>query len=420
MPETPTALPPIRLSWEDRTARPNLFDPPEIFAALRDERPLRPMTFADGHVGWLATGFEVVRAILADNRFSVRRELAHLSYEHPNANEQQALASPASLGLFVRMDPPDHTRYRRLLAGEFTGRRMRELEARIAEVTRDCLDDMERAGPPVDLVEALALPLPSLVICELLGVPPAERDRFREASEVAGSMTASAEEVQRAYLTMLGVFPPLIASKRDRPGNDIFGGLVANADLTDEELTTIGLLLFSAGFATTANSLTMGTFALLCHPDQLALLRRDPTLTGNAVEELLRYLNGPGGFVRTALEDVEVAGELIRAGQTVELIPAAANRDPARFDDPDTLDITRTVRRSGTAGQESARHPGHVTFGHGIHQCIGQHLARVEMRVALPALFERFPDLRLAVPPEEIPMAEDTVFHSALRLPLAW
>lgn len=412
--------PPITLPWEDRAARPGRFVPPEAFAKVRDECPLRPMTFADGHVGWLATGYDVVRTVLADDRFSVRREIAHVPFRLPNAQEQDVLSAPASPGMFVRMDPPDHTRYRRLLAGAFTARRMNRLAVRIAEVTRDRLDGMERTGPPADLVQALAVPVPSMVICELLGIPSSDRGGFQEAVDTAIDAKATPEDVQRAFATVLDVFPPLIESKRGAPADDIFSGLVNDGGLTDEELVNIGLLLFAGGFETTATMLAMGTFALLQHPDQLGALRRDPALIDNAAEELLRYLTGPGGMVRTALEDVEIAGELIRQGQTVELIPAAANHDPARFDDPGRFDITRSTQRAGAEDQGGRRHPGHLTFGHGVHQCIGQQLARAEMRVVFPALFDRFPDLRLAVPAEEVPMKDESVFYGPKRLPVAW
>jgi cytochrome P450 len=398
---------PIELPWKARTARPSPFDPPEIFAALRSERPLRPMTFADGHQGWLATGYDVVRAILADRRFSIRREVAHQPVTMPNAAAQAMFTAPPPPGMFVRMDPPEHTRYRKLLVGEFTVRRMRQLETRITEVTRSCLDAMEQAGPPVDLVQALALPLPALLVCELLGIPEPQLPACRQAMQTVLDAQSTPGQIQQAYTTLLGIFPPLIASKRENPAGDVFSGLVNNGDLTDEELNSIGLLLFAAGSETTASMLGFGAFVLLQHSEQLQALRRDSVLIDNTIEELLRYLAGPSGMLRTAMEDVEIGGELIRHGQTVELLVGAANHDPARFERPSEFDITRPAQ-------------GHLSFGHGLHQCLGQQLARVELRVAFPAVFDRFPGLRLAVPAHEIPMKDDSAFFGVKCLPVEW
>ncbi|TMR15687.1 cytochrome P450 [Nonomuraea turkmeniaca] len=283
----------IELPWTARISRPTPFDPPEIFARLRDERPLRPMTFADGHEGWLASGYDAVRAILADNRFSVRRELAHPPVTMPNAQAQAMFYAPVPPGTFVRQDPPEHTRYRQLLAGQFTLRRMRQLEIRIAGVTRDCLDAMAEAGPPADIVQALARPVPSLLICDLLGIPEQDLTTFRQAMDTVLDPDSSPEQVQQGYVGMLAIFPDLIAGKRAHPTSDVYSDLINGSDLTDEELITVGLLLFAAGNETTSTMIAFGTFALLEHPDQLAALRRDPSLIDNTVEELLRYLTDP-------------------------------------------------------------------------------------------------------------------------------
>ncbi|MGC7101335.1 cytochrome P450 [Amycolatopsis lurida] len=395
---------PVTLDWQARTARPTPFDPPEIFGVLREDRPLRPMTFFDGHVGWLATGYQAVRAILADQRFSTRQDLAHPPHK---LFAQDTGGDGPPPGLFIQMDPPDHTRYRRLLIGAFTVRRMKQLETRILQATQDCLDEMERTGPPVDLVGSLALPLPTVLICELLGIPADIREEFQAATVKVLSLDLSLEDRQQAYVASLGFIARLVESKRQKPTDDIYSALINGGELTDEELTVLGGLLFGAGFETTSSLLGLGAFVLLEHPDQVKALRDDPTLIDNAVEELLRYPTSPGGMLRTALEDVEIEGELIHKGQTVELLVAAANRDPARFDDPDTLDITRSAQ-------------GQLSFGHGVHQCLGQQLARVELRTVFPALFDRFPTLRLAVPAREVPMKDDALVFGVERLPVAW
>jgi cytochrome P450 len=391
-----------------RQARPGPFDPPEVLGDLRERSPLIPMRFADGHVGWFVTGYSAVRSVLSDPRFSARPERHHLVVELPMARAFAGRLNMSVSGMFHLQDPPEHTRYRRALAAEFTGQRMKLLEPRIVEITRTCLDGMEKSGSPADLVEQFAFPVPSLVICELLGIAHDDRESFRWAVATMSHWGSSVEETRRALDTVLGFFPPLIRQKRQHPGDDLLSRLIRNSPLNDEELATIGYILFAGGFETTANMLALGTFALLEHPAQKELLCGDPSLAGNAVEELLRYLTiGHIGPQRAATEDVEIEGVLIRKGQAVMVSLPAANRDPAHFVDPDELDITKP------AG-------GHVAFGHGVHGCLGQQLARVEMRVAYPALFGRFPGLHLAVPAGEVPTKHDTMAYGVQRLPVAW
>jgi cytochrome P450 len=360
------------------------------------------MTFADGHLGWLVTSYSGVRSVLADNRFSTRLELHHPPI--PRIARMQALPPPA--GFFLRMDPPDHTRYRRLLTGQFTVRRMKQLEPRIEQIATDLLDEMERKGSPADLVEAFAMPLPSLVICELLGVPYTERDQFQRH----GAMILRGGAVDRmmaAVKDLKEYMRALVVRKRAEPADDLLSGLVTGGDLSDEELVGVATLLLIGGHETTANMLALGVFALLCNPAELAALRDDPSVAASAVEELLRYLSISEFQVRTAMEDVELDGQTIKAGDSVVVSLLAANRDPARFETPDTLDITHQAT-------------GHLAFGHGIHQCIGAQLARNEMRIALPALLKRFPNLCLDMPPEEVPLRSETAFYGARRLPIAW
>ncbi|ACZ88980.1 cytochrome P450 [Streptosporangium roseum] len=387
------------------TARRHLFDPPGEVLQWQRQGALHRMTFADGHLGWLLTGHSAARAVLADNRFSNRTELTHPPVAHPLARQENRQPLP---GFFLRLDQPEHTRFRRLLTGQFTVRRMRQLEPRIEEITSDRLDAMERGDRPADLVQAFALPIPSLVICELLGVPYGDREQFQRDSAALLNLESSAEQMGAALVDLMAYMRDLVLRKRAEPADDLLGGLVAGGELDDEELTGVALLLLIAGHETTANMLALGTFALLRDPAQLALLRDDPAVAESAVEELLRYLTiihmGP---VRTALEDVELDGHLIRAGESVAFSLPAANRDPERFENPDTLDVTRPAT-------------GHLSFGHGIHQCLGQQLARAEMRIAYPALLRRFPGLRLAVPPEEVPMRSHMTIYGVHRLPVTW
>ncbi|GGO12413.1 cytochrome P450 [Microbispora rosea subsp. aerata] len=384
--------------------RERAFDPPDELARRRAEAPVQRMTYADGHEGWLVTGYAEARAILADNRFSTRPELLH----SPIPQRGEFRNEPLTPGFFLRMDPPAHTRYRRLLTGQFTVRRMKLLEPRIREITESHLDAMEREGAPADLVKSFALPIPSLVICELLGVPYEDREKFQRDSAVLLNLDSTLQDVRAAVDDLVTYLRELVAVKAKEPADDLLSGLVAGGELTTEELGGVGLLLLIAGHETTANMLGLGTFALLSNPDQLAIVRDDPDAVDNAVEELLRYLSivhiGP---IRTALEDAEIGGVLIRAGESVTLSLAAANRDPARFDDGDVLDVTRPAH-------------GHLSFGHGIHQCLGQQLARIEMRIAYPALLRRFPNLRLAVPAHEVPLRANMAVYGVHRLPVLW
>ncbi|GGU28686.1 cytochrome P450 [Streptomyces lavendofoliae] len=391
---------PVRLPRDRAEDHP--LDPPPGLARLREERPLARMRYPDGHVGRLATGHATVRAIAADPRFSSRYELMH----YPFPGGPDGPLPPAPPGDMTGMDAPEHTRYRRLLAGRFTVRRMRELTARVERITTDHLDAMERHGPVVDLIEAYAHPVPALMICELLGVPEADREMFTRRAAAVFDAEAPVEE-QTAALTRLGEYVHELAlAKRKHPTDDVLGELT-RTDLTDAELAGVGSFLLAAGLDTTANMIGLGTLALLRHPDQAAALRAEPESADRAVEELLRYLTIAHTGARVALEDVELDGQVIRAGETVTLSLEAANRDPARFPDPDTLDL----RRKAT---------GHLAFGHGPHQCLGQQLARVELRVALPALFTRFPTLRSAVPPEEVRLRRNTSVHGVRRLPVTW
>lgn len=382
------------------------FDPPRELVRAREHGPISRYAFPDGHQGWLVTGYDLVRSVLADPRFSSRKELMR---HHPLIDYGDIEVPPAPPGEFLLMDEPQHSRYRRPLAGRFTVRRMRMLTERVEQITAEHLDAMEEAGPAADLVAAFARPVPAVVICELLGVPYRDRDSFQEQIEAFLGGEASDEEQIAAYTETQRYLADLVAAKRADPTDDVLSELTGG-DLTDEELRGIALILLAAGFDTTANTLALGTFALLRDPAQLAALRAGPEAADGAVEELLRYLSVAKTFMRTALEDVELGGRTVEAGTTVILSYNTANRDPERFTDPHVLDVRR-------------REGGHLAFGHGIHQCLGQQLARVELRVALPALFDRFPTLRLAVPAEEVEAGlrpETADIHGLKSLPVTW
>ncbi|MBG0816487.1 cytochrome P450 [Planomonospora sp. ID82291] len=401
------------------------FDPPPGLRARRGRGAVQPLHLLNGARAWLVTGFEEARTVLSDARFSadkVRHRDATSLQPHEVA-EMAAVGSasgtapppdtaPAARedGFFVFMDPPEHTRIRRLLTGQFTVRRMRALESRVTEIAVGLIGAMKAAGTEADLVPAFALPLPSLVICELLGVDYADRAEFQERTAVSLNATATAEERATAGAELYAFMQRLVAGKRARPADDLLSGLIHDADppLTDAQLVDIALVLLGAGHETTANMLSLGTFALLEHPDQLAALRADPSLTDNAVEELLRHLSIIQlGVSRVTTQAVALGGVDLPAGATVVIATPEANRDPGQWSTPDRLDLGRP------------RVP-HLAFGYGAHLCLGHHLARVEMRIGLAELVTRLPGLRLAVPADQVPLRDEMLIFGVHSLPVAW
>ncbi|GAB3486244.1 cytochrome P450 [Amycolatopsis cihanbeyliensis] len=386
------------------TARRCPLDPPEELGKLRAEEPISRMAFPDGHLGWLVTSHAGVKAVLGGREFGSRADLLRA----PIPLAMAAQPTEVSPGMFTAMDPPEHTRYRKLIAGWFTMRRMRQLEPRIEQIVAEHLDAMERVGGPVDLVQAFAEPVSALVISELLGVPARDQDRFLAATKALFGVHSSAEDAIAGWQGIREFLLELVAAKRADPAEDLISQLVTEGDLTDQELITIGSLLLVAGHDTSNNQLALSVHALFRHPEQLAALVADPELVPGAVEELLRYLTIVHiGSIRAALEDTELDGHRLAAGDAVSLSLSAANRDPEVFEDPDTLDITRSAS-------------SHVAFGHGVHQCVGQQLARAELRVALTALLRRFPDLRPAGDPDQVRMRTDSIIYGVHELPVTW
>jgi cytochrome P450 len=379
-------------------------NPPEIFAVLREQGPVREVVLPDGVRCWLVTSYDEARALLADPR---------LSKDHPRIVElfppglAGALASPLNANMLFS-DPPDHTRLRKLVTRAFTSRTVEGLRPRIEQAAAGLLDAIP-AGTTADLISAYALPLPVTVICDLLGVPEADRDRFRDWT--LSFVAVVAPEVLADNARQLAAFlAALIEDKRAHPGDDLLSRLVQVSDDGDQlsagELLSMSFLLLVAGFETTVNLIGNGVLALLRHPGQLALLRSDPTLLPGAVEEFLRYESPLYiGTYRFTAEPVRVGGAEIPAGQFVRISVLAANRDEGQFADPDRFDITRP--------------PGaHLAFGHGIHHCVGAPLARLEGQIAIGALLRRFPGLALAAEPEDLRWRDSTLMHGLHELPV--
>ncbi|RNG34163.1 cytochrome P450 [Streptomyces botrytidirepellens] len=381
------------------------YDPPDDYTRLRAERPVVPIVYPDGNQGWLLSRYEDVKTLLTDPRFSSERSRS--------ARTRHRDTKPAMPpGAFISMDPPEHTRYRRLVSGRFTTRKMRELEPRVEAYARQFLDRMEEKGGPVDLVEEYALPIPSLVISDLLGVPSGSRADFQRWSADVLNVELPLDQIKASINEFSRFMQDLIAFKKKEPGDDLISDLVHPGSeddrLTDDEVAGLCTLMLIAGHESTSNMLSLGTLVTLRNEDQLSALRENPALIDSAVEELLRYLSiVQFSFTRTALEDMEIGGHRIEAGQTVVGAMVSANRDPESFPDPDRLIFDRQDARN-------------LAFGHGVHMCIGHQLARIEMKVAFRRLFERFPTLRIAVPDDQIRFKTDSVVYGVWELPVTW
>ncbi|MEU3985431.1 cytochrome P450 [Streptomyces sp. NPDC026672] len=387
------------------------FDPPAAYTRLREETPVSPLTFqvAPGDPnGWLITRHDLVRQILADTRFSHRNELlAHVVA--PPFPIDEFKPEPAAPGSFAKMDAPDHSKYRRLLAGHFTVRRIQQFEPELTRIIDQTLDEMADQGGSADLLKSFAEVVSLRTVQSLMGVSAELMSVISGSFAAMMRLTYTLEEFIHIIESMDGALRPMVRERMKDPGDDFFGQLAATGELTEEEMVNLAVLTLGGSLDTTPNMLALGTFALLEHPEQLALLRERPELyeTG-AVDELLRYLTiSHLGSSRCALEDVEIDGVTVKAGQTVVLALHAANRDPEAFEDPDALDVTRIPRK-------------HLALGFGAHQCLGQHLARATLRIGLRSLFERFPNLRLATAAEDVPLRDRAVHYGVDSLLVAW
>jgi cytochrome P450 len=385
------------------------FDPPRELAQIQNGERITRVRLWDGSQPWLITGYEQSRTVLADPRLSVDTDLQ--GYPHHSAG---SLARRQVTKSFINMDDPQHDKIRRLLTQDFMVRRVQAMRPRIQELVDGLIDDMLAGPKPADLVETLALPLPSLIICDLLGVPYADRDLFHQRSRTMISRSSTPEQAVAALEELLEFMGALIDSKNREPADDIVSRLVVEqlrtGQMSRDELVSLCQLLLVAGHETTGNMIALGTLALLQHPDVLAEVRAtdDPKVIANTVEELLRWLTVLHiGRRRVALEDFEIEGHQIRAGEGVIIAHDIANRDPEAFPDPDKLDIHRRSRH-------------HIAFGYGVHQCLGQPLARVELQVVYGTLYRRIPTLRLAVDFEQLNFKDHNIVYGVHELPVTW
>jgi len=379
-------------------------DPHPVYDALRANEPVRRVDSPDGPV-WMLFRHADVRAALADARLS-----KDWRYTLPADRREGQPGAP--LPMMILLDPPEHTRLRKLVSRAFTVRRMEELRPRVAEIAERLLDELPAGGVGpgrVDLMPRYAFLLPVLVVCELLGVPAEDRDRFAAWSNVMVD-ESTPDETTSAFGQLYGYLSELIGRKRAEPDGALISGLIEVADegdrLAQDELVAMAMLLLIAGHETTVNLIGNAVLALLTHPDQRALLRERPDLLAGAVEEVLRWDSPVHSTpARFAAEDVEYSGVTIPVGSVVLLSLASANRDAERFDDAEQLRIDRD------AG-------GHTAFGHGLHHCLGAQLARIEGQEAVGALLRRFPDLALDVPVEDLLHRRSTLVRGLRALPV--
>jgi cytochrome P450 len=384
------------------------YDPgPELREAMA-KCPVTRVKAPDGSAAWLVTGFNEVREVLADQRYS--RALLFAP-----GRQRYGVDMAAGADTLVALDPPEHSRLRKLVAGAFTARRIRALRPMIAQTVDELIDGMLAGPRPADLVAAFADPLPSRVICMLLDVPMEDADRFRAwSAALGGDWNRPQEEMAAAYAALGGYMTELIARKREALGDDLISVLITARDsgdkLSESELIAFCSLLLTGGYETIAHQLSLSFTALCQRPEQLGRLRADPGLIPGAVEEMLRYVvlfSGGAVLGRMTREEVGLGGVTIPAGETVIPAVGSANRDPATFEDPDRLDVARPP-------------VAHLAFGVGAHHCVGAQLARMELQEAYRGLLARLPGLRVAVPLPEVPFLTGQVVTSVRELPVTW
>jgi cytochrome P450 len=397
----------------DRDALPYPFSTPHAldfdptYERLLREDPMPRVRPPYGEDGWLLTKYNDVQTSLTDPRFS---RAATLTHDVPRLYPHRVDAG------ILDLDPPEHTRLRSLVSRAFTARRVETLRPRAEQTAGELIDAMLKTGAPIDLVEHFAVPLPGVMICELLGVPYSDRERFYGWGSAFMSTTALTAEQREAAVGELGAYlAGLVEQRRREPADDLLSALVVARDehdrLTEAEVIGLAITLFTAGYESTASQIANFIYTLLTTPGQYRLLCERPDLVPGAVEELLRYVPlvaNEAALPRYAVEDVELGAGPVRAHEPVLVSMYAANRDPDVYEDPQTLDLTRLMPRP------------HLSFGHGAHHCIGAPLARMDLQVAMSALTTRLASLRLAVEPEQVAWKSGLAVRGPIALPVAW
>jgi cytochrome P450 len=386
------------------------FRPPAQYADLREREPVSRVVLPTGRVAWLVTRHDLARQLLADQRVSVNR--AHPGYPALTA-ATAGMGAAQVKGFLTWMDPPVHTEHKKMIINEFTVARVATMRPQVQRIVDEHIDEMIASGSPTDLVEALSLAVPSLVICDLLGVPYGDREEFQHRAATLDARSTTPQAKMEAFTGLRGYIGKLVDEKSANPGDDLLSRLTVKyhqAGTYDHDLLAgLAVLLLTGGFETTANMISLGVVALIEHPAEREKVMADSRCAANVVDELLRFFSiAETSTSRVIAEDIELGGVTLRAGDGVIISSNAADHDPAVFADPDRLD----------AGREEAKR--HLAFGYGIHQCLGQNLARLELQVVYSTLFRRLPTLRLAVPFDELPFKRDTNFYGVHEVPVAW
>lgn len=385
-------------------SRPNPMAPPPEYGELRDRCPVSKVQLFDGSTAWLVTSYELAREVYKDTRFSSNPRKPGFPLFSPGS----AVVKQQDTSL-LRMDPPEHKVHRRMLVPEFSPKRSATYLPYINKVVDQTIDDILAGPNPTDFVQDFALPIPSLVICALLGVPYEDHDDFHLHSRIRVSQASSPEEVGAANRALMQMLDKLVTRKETEPEDDLISRLIKQGGLTHDELVMMAVLMLFAGHETTANMLALSVLTFLLNPDQAAQLRKNPELIEGAVEELMRFLSiahvSPG---RAATEDIQLGERLIREGEGVIIPLLAADWDGTTFPDPGKFDIHRKDVRN------------HLGFGFGVHQCVGQTLARLELQVALTKLLQRIPTMQLATTVDELPFKHEALFYGLYALPVSW
>jgi cytochrome P450 len=385
------------------------FDPPPRMYEIAAQSPISRVRWVDGSTPWMITRYQDLQALLNDPRISSD----YSAPNHPSRSKGLSEIQSKYGRSFVKMDAPGHPRLRQMVSSWFSVKRSDAMRPKIQKAADGLIDDILAGPKPVDLVEAYAVALPSLVICDMLGAPYSDHSFFQDNVKTTTGHKTTPQGAVDAHKEMWAYVDRLIGDKLENPADDMvseIAGRIRAGQLTRDEAVAMGVLLIVGAHDTTANMIALGILTLLQHPDQLAIVREtsDRRVIAATVEELLRYLTvAAHALPRTAKEDIEISGQVIKADDGLVMATEIANRDPSVFPNPDHFDITRDAR-------------GHMAFGYGAHQCVGQMLARAEMQIAYETLFKRIPTLKLATSLDQLQFKHDCIVYGVYELPVTW
>jgi cytochrome P450 len=394
-------------------SRTNPFDPPPDYGEMREKGPVALAAMPNGEKIWLIVSYEHARQILTDPRVTACRSDPGFPVVLGMPNRKLMHEMSKKLPALLSMDPPEHNQHRRMVIPEFTVKRVRAMRTRVAEIVDQCIDDLLATPRPADFVQAVSVPVPTLVICDLLGVPYADRGDFSKHTGTLVRRDSTEDEKRTAVTTLMSYLEELVVRNEKDPDDNVIGRTITRyrkaGPYSRKHMVGMAVLLLNGGQETTANMLSLSVVTLLSYPEYMAQIKQDPALMPRAVEELLRYFSvaTENTGYRAAIADIEIGDVVIRKGDGILVVGSSANRDSRAFIDPDKFDIHRDSQH-------------HIAFGYGAHQCLGQHLTRLEMEIALDAVFRRIPELRIAIPEEQIKFKYDASPYGIYELPVTW